>query len=146
RAGIAIGIIPGATAPRGAGLEYHTKGAAYPNHFVDVAVFTHLPGEDPEGERSRNHINVLSADLIVALPGGAGTHAEIQLAKRYGKPVVLFLGAGETILGKNAEDLVNAGFNVVHDFPSLLEVGNRFLGREHRPKPIRLELEKCIVR
>ena len=39
---------------------------------------------------SRNHINVLSADAIVALPGGAGTVSEAQLAVRYRKPILLF--------------------------------------------------------
>merc|ERR1711924_582440 len=41
---------------------------------------------------SRNHICVLSADVVVALPGGAGTASEIQLAKQYGISVCLFLG------------------------------------------------------
>jgi uncharacterized protein (TIGR00725 family) len=146
RLGIAIGVIPGAGTPRGSGIEYKPKGSAYPNHFLDVAVFTHLLGEDPEGEHSRNHINVLSADLVIGLPGGSGTHAEIQLAKKYGKPVILFLGPGETILGKSVEHLVREGFRAVHDFPSLLEAGNRLLVDEQRSKPIRLELDKCTVR
>jgi predicted Rossmann-fold nucleotide-binding protein len=39
---------------------------------------------------SRNHINVLSADAVVALPGGAGTRSEIDLAKRYGIPLIAY--------------------------------------------------------
>ena len=38
---------------------------------------------------SRNHINVLTSSVVVALPGGKGTLSEVQLAKTYGKPVVL---------------------------------------------------------
>src|SRR5437773_1233495 len=112
REGIAVGIIPGSVTSRNGRVEYRTKGAAYPNDAVERAVFTHLPGEDPEGERSRNHINVLSADLIVALPGGVGTHAEIQLAKRYGRPVLLFMIPGDSIGGKTVGDLSGEGFTV----------------------------------
>jgi predicted Rossmann-fold nucleotide-binding protein len=32
---------------------------------------------------------VLSADVVVVLPGGAGTRTELELARRYGKPVVV---------------------------------------------------------
>lgn len=42
---------------------------------------------------SRNHINVLTSDVIVALPGGEGTASEIGLARAYGRPVVA-LGPG----------------------------------------------------
>jgi predicted Rossmann-fold nucleotide-binding protein len=43
---------------------------------------------------SRNHINALSGDVLIALPGGAGTVSEVMLAVRYGKPIVLF-GPGD---------------------------------------------------
>lgn len=42
---------------------------------------------------SRNHINILSSELIVALPGGPGTLSEVQLAQIYAKPAIAFLGA-----------------------------------------------------
>jgi RimJ/RimL family protein N-acetyltransferase len=146
RQGVAIGIIPGSAADRGARFEYRTKGSAYPNPLVDVAIFTHLFGQDPQGEQSRNHINVLSADLVVALPGGAGTHAEIQLARKYGKPVILFVGPDDTILGKTVADLHNEGFTIVHDFRSLLKMGNRVLGERDRSLPVRIVLSECVVR
>src|SRR3989442_499046 len=47
RQGIAVGVIPGRTTARGSIIEYKTKGAAYPNRSVELAVFTHLPGDDP---------------------------------------------------------------------------------------------------
>jgi uncharacterized protein (TIGR00725 family) len=146
RQGSAIGIVPGAAVTRAGRLEYHTKGSAYPNPFIDIAVFTHLLGQDPEGEHSRNHINVLSADLVVALAGGSGTHAEIQLARKYGKPVILFLGPNEMILGKTVTELTREGFTVTHDFPSLLKQGNRILGADERSSPIRIVLDNCIIR
>ena len=80
RRGIVIGIVP---AGRAEGL--------YPNPWVEIPIFTHLTGRGgPLGEDSRNHINVLSSDVIVALPGASGTRAEIELAIRYEKPVIAF--------------------------------------------------------
>ena len=40
---------------------------------------------------SRNHLNVLSADVIVALPGGAGTRPEIELALEYRRRLLFWL-------------------------------------------------------
>jgi len=81
-----------------------------PNPWVEVPIFTHLPlsassGKDP---LSRNHINVLTADAVVVLPGGAGTRSEIELASEYDRPLILFLGK-ETVDGLGAEDLLPAG-------------------------------------
>jgi predicted Rossmann-fold nucleotide-binding protein len=61
----------------------------YPNAFVEVPILTHLPGggvniSDP---LTRNHINVLSSDFLVFLPGGPGTALEAALALAYGKPM-----------------------------------------------------------
>ena len=58
-------------------------------------------GSDP---LSRNHINALSADLVVILPGGAGTLSELQLAWEYGKDIMIFVGKGN-VGGKTPEDL-----------------------------------------
>lgn len=93
RRGLALGVLPGdgdGTAPEG-----------YPNPFVELAIRTHLPARGREGdsERSRNHINVLSSDAVVALPGEAGTLSEVRLALRYGRPVAAFLNAGDEIPG-----------------------------------------------
>ena len=38
---------------------------------------------------ARNHLNALTPDAIVALPGGPGTASEIDLAGRYGTPVAV---------------------------------------------------------
>lgn len=94
RPGLVIGILP--CAGPGSGGEPR---AGYPNPWVEIAVFTHLPASGPDGTEplSRNHINVLSADVLVALPGGAGTASEIQLAVRYGRPVIAHLDSREEI-------------------------------------------------
>jgi len=89
REGLAIGVLP-ADLPDGTAVPR----AGYPNPFVELAIFTHLPlsgisGTDP---RSRNHINILSSDVVVVLPGNEGTASEMALAVRYGKPVIAFFG------------------------------------------------------
>lgn len=65
----------------------------YPNPWVEIPVYTHLPysGDRGTDDRSRNPINVLSSDVVVALPGGAGTASEVRLAVHYGRPVIAFL-------------------------------------------------------
>jgi uncharacterized protein (TIGR00725 family) len=87
RQGISIGIIPCASeSDRG------TPKAGYPNEFVELPIYTHLPLSGPQGthDLSRNHINVLSCAAIVALPGEEGTAAEVSLAIRYGRPVIVY--------------------------------------------------------
>jgi uncharacterized protein (TIGR00725 family) len=94
RRGLVIGIVPSATAETASATRQ-----GYPNPWVEIAVFTHLPlsgrkGTDP---MSRNHINVLSSNVLVALPGGAGTASEITLALRYRRPVIAYLRTREEI-------------------------------------------------
>ena len=89
RAGLVVGVLP-ADLPDGIAVPR----AGYPNPFVELAIFTHLPlsgiaGTDP---RSRNHINILSSDVVIVLPGGEGTESEMTLAVRYGRPVIAFFG------------------------------------------------------
>jgi uncharacterized protein (TIGR00725 family) len=92
RAGLVIGVLP-ADLPDGIVVPR----AGYPNPSVELAIFTHLPlsgitGTDP---RSRNHINILSSDVVIVLPGNEGTESEMTLAVRYGKPVIAFFGEHE---------------------------------------------------
>jgi uncharacterized protein (TIGR00725 family) len=89
-AALSIGIVPGDVGTDGA----YTAKPGYPNAWVELAIYTHLPLSGPDGQDqlSRNHINVLSADAIVALPGGPGTRAEVDLAQRYGVPAVGYGG------------------------------------------------------
>jgi uncharacterized protein (TIGR00725 family) len=94
RAGLSIGVIP--ADPQRPG---HSK-PGYPNPWIELAIFTHLAGEDPRGPGSRNHINILTAQAVVALPGESGTGAEVDLAGRlYRRPLVCWLQAEEAIHG-----------------------------------------------
>ncbi len=43
---------------------------------------------------SRNHIIVLTADALIALPGTEGTRSEIQLALDYKKPLIIINSEG----------------------------------------------------
>ena len=85
--GICIGVIPCESE-----RDRRTPKSGYPNRFVELAIYTHLPysGEQGTDDLSRNHINVLSCVAAVALPGGTGTAAEIALAVRYGTPVIAY--------------------------------------------------------
>jgi uncharacterized protein (TIGR00725 family) len=86
RKGICIGVLPCVDGNPAASPD------GYPNDYVQLAIRTHLPDSGPRGKlpSSRNHINVLSCDAVVALPGAAGTATEVDLACDYGKPVIVF--------------------------------------------------------
>jgi uncharacterized protein (TIGR00725 family) len=88
RRGLVIGVLKGSPAPDGRVV------VATPNPWIDLPIRTHLPlsGDQGTEQGSRNHINVLTSDVVVALPGGAGTRSEVALAWRYERPVVAFLG------------------------------------------------------
>jgi len=66
--GLTIGIVPG-----------YNKDEA--NDYVDIVIPTGLG-------LARNVLVVKSADVIVALPGGAGTLSEIAFAIQFGIPVI----------------------------------------------------------
>lgn len=93
RAGRAIGVLPGEASGRAP--------EGYPNPWIELAIRTHLParGERGAAADSRNHLNVLSADVVVALPGGAGTRSEVELALRYARPIVAFVATRGEIPG-----------------------------------------------
>jgi len=104
RAGLSLGVIRAASAGHlgeaKTSRRYEGRG---PNPWVEVPIFTHLPLSGAQGkhELSRNHINVLTATVVVVLPGGDGSASELELALEYGRPVVLFLGR-ETVGGATA--------------------------------------------
>jgi len=89
RAGMVIGVLP-ADLPDGIAVPR----PGYPNPSVELAIYTHLPLSGISGidARSRNHINVLSSDVVIVLPGNEGTESELTLAVRYKKPVIAFFG------------------------------------------------------
>ena len=93
RSGLAFGICPSSDDDPARPRE------GYPNPWVEVPIRTHLPLSGPLGteDRSRNHINVLSSSVIVALPGSAGTASEVRLAGNYGVPLIGYLRRAEDI-------------------------------------------------
>jgi len=97
RAGLAVGIIPSSEDPA-------APRPGYPNPFVELAIITHLPLSGASGTDvlSRNHINVLSSDVLIALPGGAGTASEVALALRYRRPIAAYLDDRSEIPGISA--------------------------------------------
>ncbi|MDR3400500.1 MAG: DNA-binding protein [Pandoraea sp.] len=121
RVGRSIGIVPteavGKGDEGGEGLTFRPL-PGYPNPFVEVPIVSPLPRhlpDAPAGTLSRNHINVLSSDVIVALPGSHGTRDEVGLAVRYGKPVILF-GESEHFADMSAALVRTVSLDTVMDF------------------------------
>lgn len=67
--GLTIGILPD---------DHRGRASAH----LDVQILTGMGS-------ARNVINVLSSDVVIACPGGAGTLSEIALALKAGRPVVV---------------------------------------------------------
>ncbi len=85
RPGFSIGIVP--RHPDGPFERPHetADGTPYPNPFVEIAIHTPLPPRVANWQTmpGRNHVNVLSADAVIALPGGPGTDNELTMAAAY---------------------------------------------------------------
>jgi uncharacterized protein (TIGR00725 family) len=85
--GVSIGIVPCES------LEIrHRPRSGSPNPYVELPIHTHLPASGNEGrdDLSRNHINILTSDAVIALPGSEGTASEVDLAIAYHKPIIAF--------------------------------------------------------
>jgi predicted Rossmann-fold nucleotide-binding protein len=114
RLGRSIGVLPGAAKDGEIGAP-----PGYPNPWIEIPIRTHLPlsGERGRDPMSRNHLNVLSAEVIVALPGGAGTRSEIELALEYGRPLICWFGDVESVAGLGSGRApVAASFDELTDF------------------------------
>ena len=113
RRGRSIGILPAGSARP----PYGTP-EGYPNAFVEIPLRTHLHERGSRGGRfeSRNHLNVLSSDVIVALPGGAGTSSEVRLALDYGRPLVAWLRDRSEIESLPARAHVESDWQAVQRF------------------------------
>jgi uncharacterized protein (TIGR00725 family) len=88
REGMCMGCIPMQN-DRHPGLEAPSN---YPNQYVEIPIYTPLGVYNPEQpERvTRNHINILTSDIVIALPGMGGTRNEIDLCGQFGKAVLLY--------------------------------------------------------
>ena len=100
RRGLAIGVLP-ASGRGGIDGAAGQPPRGYPNPWVEIAIRTHLDslGERGGDERSRNHVNVLSSDVLIFLPGSAGTASEARLALRYARPSIAHLDARADLPG-----------------------------------------------
>lgn len=119
RRGLVIGILP---------CEEHSihPKPGYPNEWVELPIHTHLPLSGTRGcePLSRNHINVLTSDVIIALPGSAGTASEVALALSYKRPIVAYLNRPDEIPGLPEEVPVRGSFDEICQFiESHLESG-----------------------
>lgn len=140
RSGRSIGVIPGegmgfAGATVGRITKYTlTPKAPYPNPWIEVPIFTHLPGADPKGAASRNILNMASGDVIVILPGARGTQAEFEIAAGLGKPVIAFVGRGDRVGSYGFDDL-GPHAEIVPDDDALCEALRDKLLPLSLPKP-----------
>ena len=99
RRGLSIGVLPSASGDPRQGTP-----PGYLNQWIEIAIVTHLPHRSAQGIsiRSRNHINILSSNGVIVLPGGPGTRSEARLACHYGVPALAFLTHGEEMPGLDA--------------------------------------------
>lgn len=113
RRGIAIGILPAA-----GGDSAGAARPGYPNPWVEIAVRTHLHdvGVRGAGPASRNHLNVLTSDVVIVLPGSAGTASEARLAVGYGRPCIAWLADRGDVPGLPEAVPVESGFEAVEAF------------------------------
>jgi uncharacterized protein (TIGR00725 family) len=113
RKGLVIGIFPSSEE----GERYAPK-EGYPNPWIEIPIYTHLPLTGKRGTEplSRNHINVLSSDVLIALPGSHGTASEVALALRYGRPIVAYLDRRDQIEGLADEVPVETDLSKVKGF------------------------------
>lgn len=121
RKGLVIGIIPGEFTNSG-----HKSADGYPNRWVEIPIFTHLPLSGTQGKdlMSRNHINILSSDVIIALPGSAGTASEIKLAQQYNKPLIAFLNRSDEIEELPPHTPIESKFTAIQKFV-VSQLGNK---------------------
>lgn len=124
RKGLVIGILP-ASSKHDNLEEYneHEPPPGYPNPYTEIVIRTHLPFVGVQGNMlaSRNHIIVLSADFIFALPGSSGTRTEIEMALQYDKPLIIVSPNGEWEEFSDRAVLVNGTQDAVNLFLKLLE-------------------------
>jgi predicted Rossmann-fold nucleotide-binding protein len=87
REGHSLGIIP--MNSHETSFVPHNK---YPNPYIEIPIMTPLGVYDPENPENitRNHVNILTSDIVIALPGMGGTRNEISLAQKFNKPLLLF--------------------------------------------------------
>jgi uncharacterized protein (TIGR00725 family) len=94
RKGLSLGIVRAKSLPTLNGSSRAWEARTPINDYIELPIKTHLPesGETGQDFYSRNHINVLTSDAVVVLPGEAGTKTELDLSMQYSRPTILFIG------------------------------------------------------
>jgi predicted Rossmann-fold nucleotide-binding protein len=132
RAGLSIAVIPGGKAHPHGLVPGDSVPAEYPNPWVEIPIFTHLTGTGPSGNtgmNTRNHISIRSSDVLIVLPGGKGTDAEMQIAAGkipgvtpVGCPCAVYLvDPRDRVYGNDARALTAAGYTVVTHENAVME-------------------------
>lgn len=100
RAGFSIGIVPRHPAGPLERPNQDADGRVYPNPFVEIPIYSVLPPrvDDWHNVPARNHVNILSADGIIALAGNVGTRNELEMAAAYGREMERPRGERRTVL------------------------------------------------
>jgi predicted Rossmann-fold nucleotide-binding protein len=114
RRGRSIGIVPSEPHP----IRGFAAITGYPNPYIDLPILTPLPrkqADAPDGVLNRNYVNVLTSDVVVALPGSQGTLDEIRLAERFAKPLIC-IGPPEVFAGVPPGTRIVAELTDVYDF------------------------------
>lgn len=106
RAGLSIGIVPRREMGTFDEPNRDAEGRVYPNPFVEIAIFSPLPPRTADWHNlpARNHINILTSDALIALPGGRGTANELDMAAFYREEAARVREARRTVLFGPAED------------------------------------------
>ena len=92
RKGLSIGIVPSKDfCDSSKNRQLYSSPQSYPNPYIEIPIRTHLPLSGNQGLKlaCRNHIIILTANIVVALPGASGTRSEIQLCLDYKKPLII---------------------------------------------------------
>ena len=113
RAGLALGILPADVESSGG-----RPPSGYPNPWVELVIQTHLSerGRSGDGKFSRNHVNVLSSDVIIIFPGSSGTASEARLAVLYERPCVAYFASGDQMPTLPASIPLESSFDAVQEF------------------------------
>lgn len=124
------------TGGRGGVMEAVAKGVAEQNGIcVGILPSEHMSESNefntiviPTGIGfARNSMNVLSADIVVAIGGGAGTLSEIAFAWTYKKPVFCYTGVegwANNLAGKYIDEKLDQplqGFASIEELEELIE-------------------------
>lgn len=100
--GLSIGILPG-------------------EHFEDSNEFNSVVIPSGIGY-ARNSMNVLAADVVIAVGGAAGTLSEMAFAWSYRRPIIAWMGSGgwaEQLAGKQIDHRWDEVVREAHDLNEL---------------------------